>query len=67
MACACRCAGHEPAITIAADGTLGKLPLTDGIPLGLEEDYVFEKSRYRLEAGETVVGETVGLLSTMEA
>ena len=55
------CAGHEPAITIAADGTLGKLPLTDGIPLGLEEDYVFEKSRYRVEAGETVFIYTDGV------
>ena len=55
------CAGHDPAITIGSDGTLGKLPLTNGIPLGLEEDHLFEKRSSRVELGQTVLIYTDGV------
>ena len=61
------CAGHDPAIVVGADGRLDRLERTGGIPLGIEDDHIFEKRSRRLTEGETLVIYTDGVTDACNA
>ena len=56
------CAGHEPPITLSADGKTDKLSASGGIPLGLPKSKdKYNKRIHKLAPGETIVAYTDGI------
>ena len=53
--------GHEPPLLVRADGGCTFLPLTDGLALGVMEDFEYSASRARLEPGDTMLLYTDGV------
>ena len=55
------CAGHEPAFLIGSDDSRRPLPMTDGLAMGLMEDFGYSSKREVLQPGETLFLYTDGL------
>ena len=53
--------GHEAPLLVRADGGCSFLPLTDGLALGVMEDFEYSASRARLEPGDTMLLYTDGV------
>ena len=53
--------GHEPPLLVDADGGCNFLPLTDGLALGVMEDFDYSASRAKLEPGDTMLLYTDGV------
>jgi sigma-B regulation protein RsbU (phosphoserine phosphatase) len=60
----CSC-GHNPPVLMSLDGKLRLLDLTEGIPLGLEEDFSFEAKTILLKKGDTLFLYTDGVTEAM--
>lgn len=58
-------AGHEPPYVIRANGDIEPLELTDGVMLGVEEDFVYQSGRIVLKQGETIFLYTDGVTEAM--
>ena len=57
-------AGHEPPWLLHNDGTAKKLPRSETIPLGLEEEAEFPARLTSFEAGQTLMAYTDGVTDT---
>ena len=55
------CAGHEPAFLVAADGSRRPLPITDGVAMGVLDDFEYESREEKLRPGDTLFLYTDGL------
>lgn len=59
-------AGHEPARYFGTTGASGDLPLTDGLAMGVDEDYDYAAAQRKLEPGDTVFLYTDGLTDAVD-
>jgi serine phosphatase RsbU (regulator of sigma subunit)/HAMP domain-containing protein len=59
-------AGHEPPYVIRANGDIEPLELTDGVMLGVENDFVYHSGRIVLKQGETIFVYTDGVTEAMD-
>lgn len=57
-------AGHEPPWLLHNDGTAHKLPRSETIPLGLDEEAEFPARLISIEAGQTLMAYTDGVTDT---
>jgi sigma-B regulation protein RsbU (phosphoserine phosphatase) len=55
------CAGHEPAFVVAADGSRRPLPMTNGVAMGVLDDFEYESREEKLRPGDTLFLYTDGL------
>ena len=55
------CAGHEPAFLVAADDSRRPLPMTDGVAMGVLDDFEYESREEKLRPGDTLFLYTDGL------
>ena len=55
------CAGHEPALLVRADGSRSMLPVTEGVAMGVIDDFPYTSGRETLKPGETLFLYTDGL------
>ena len=55
------CAGHEPALLVRADGSRRVLPMTEGVAMGVLDDFPYTSCRETIEPGETLFLYTDGL------
>ena len=55
------CAGHEPAYVVGADDSRRVLGLTDGVPMGVIEDFEYQSRRAKLRPGDSLFLYTDGL------
>ena len=53
--------GHDPPLLVRSDGRCSFLPTTDGIALGVVEDFAFKSNRITLGPGDTVLLYTDGV------
>ncbi len=53
--------GHDPPLLIRSDGSCRYLPLTDGIALGILEDFEFRVGQVKLDRGDSVLMYTDGV------
>ena len=59
-------AGHEPALYFDAAGASGKLPLTGGLAMGVEEGYDYVAGQWKLAPGDTMFLYTDGLTDAVD-
>ena len=59
-------AGHEPALYFDAAGASGKLPLTGGLAMGVEEGYDYVAGQWKLAHGDTMFLYTDGLTDAVD-
>jgi len=59
-------AGHELPILIHQNGTLGQIPISEGMPLGLFEEADFSERRITLEDHDRLLIYTDGLTDTVD-
>ena len=53
--------GHDPPLVVRSDGSTELLPLTDGIALGVVEDFDYTAKSMRLDPGDTLILYTDGV------
>jgi len=59
--------GHEPPFVIRANGGLTTAELTNGVPLGLDEGYIYDSKKLALQKGDTVFLYTDGVTEAMDS
>ena len=55
------CAGHEPAYLVAPDDSLDALPPTQGVAMGVVDDFEYRQKKRRLQSGQSLFLYTDGL------
>ena len=55
------CAGHEPAYLFDTDGSRRTLPMTQGMPMGVFDDFEYQSHREPLCPGDSIFLYTDGL------
>ena len=59
--------GHDPPLVVHADGRTTRLPVTDGLALGVLPGFDFLQDSYRLSAGDTVILYTDGVTEAINS
>jgi len=60
------CAGHEPAFLVAANDSRRPLPMTDGVAMGVLDDFEYESRREELHPGDALFLYTDGLTDAVD-
>ena len=59
--------GHDPPVIVRADGHAGRLPVTEGLALGVISQFEYQQQSYRLSSGDTVILYTDGVTDAMNS
>lgn len=60
-------AGHNPPVVLASDGGRKALPLSESMALGIESEIVFKAHDLQMEAGDTLLMYTDGVVEAFNA
>jgi sigma-B regulation protein RsbU (phosphoserine phosphatase) len=59
-------AGHNPPLLVKADGSIGHVPITGGMAMGVSPGLAYAEGQLRLVAGDTLVLFTDGISEAMD-
>ena len=59
--------GHDPPVVVHADGHVGRLPVTEGLALGVIPQFEYQQESYQLSSGDTVILYTDGVTDAMNS
>ena len=59
--------GHDPPVVVHADGHAERLPVTEGLALGVIPQFEYQQEYYRLSSGDTVILYTDGVTDAMNS